>query len=51
MASKPPKRERKEKHPLDRVPMRKLATGLRKRLLMDLRDKNPDLKIGKLKKD
>jgi hypothetical protein len=48
MASKPSK---KEKHPLDRVPMRKLASGLRKRLLMDLRDKNPDLKIGKLRKD
>jgi hypothetical protein len=48
MASKSPK---KEKHPLDRVPMRKLASGLRKRLLMELREKNPDLKLGKLRKD
>jgi len=49
MASKPPKKTKIEKHPLDRVPMRKLATGLRKQLLRQLREKDPDLKIGKLR--
>ena len=48
MANKPPK---KEKHPLDRVPLRKLATGLRKQLIREIRKRDPDLKIGKLRKD
>ena len=48
MMNKPPKRE---KHPLDRIPTRKLAAGIRKQLLRKLREKNPDLDLGRPRKD
>jgi len=47
MANKPPKRE---KNLLDRVPVRKLASGLRKQLLKRLDEKNPGWKSGKPQK-
>jgi hypothetical protein len=47
MANKPPKRE---KNPLDRIPARKLAAGLRKQLLKRLDEKNPGWKFGKPQK-
>jgi len=50
MASKPPKRKQ-EKHPLDRVPTRKLAAGLRKQLVRKLDEKNPGWKSGKPQQD
>ena len=42
---------KREKDVLERMPMRKLAAGLRKQLLRKLKDKDPDLKIGKLRKE
>jgi hypothetical protein len=48
MASKPPKQE---KNPLDRMPVRKLAAGLRKQLRRKLDEKNPDWKSGKANKE
>jgi len=50
MANKP-RKSKTQKNPLDRVPMRKLASGLRKQLLRKLREKDPDLKLGKSQQD
>ena len=50
MASKP-RKSKPQRTALDRVPMRKLASGLRKELLRKLREKNPDLELGKSRKD
>jgi len=50
MASKPPKREIATKHPLDAIPTRKLAAGVRKQLLRQIEQREEELKAGKLKK-
>jgi len=50
MANKPPKQKR-ERHPLDRIPTRKLAAAVRKQLVGKIERNNPDWKSGKPKKD
>ena len=47
MVSKPPKRE---KHPLDRLPTRKLAAGVRKQLLRKIEQREKELEADKPKK-
>jgi hypothetical protein len=47
MVNKPPKQE---KHPLDRIPTRKLAAGVRKQLLRNIEKREQDQKAGNLKK-
>jgi hypothetical protein len=47
MASKPPKRER---HPLDKIPTRKLAAGVRKQLLRQIEQREDEMKADKPKK-
>jgi len=48
MANKPPKRE---KSTLEKIPLRKLAAGLKKQLKSKLDDIDPDWKSGKPKRD
>jgi len=47
MAPKPPTGER---HPLDRMPTRKLAAAVRKQLVSKIEKQNPDWKSGKPKR-
>ncbi|HTZ95774.1 MAG TPA: hypothetical protein VMB18_05220 [Terriglobales bacterium] len=46
-----PRKSKPQKNPLDRIPVRKLAAGLRKQLIRKLKEKYPDLELGKPRKD
>ncbi len=48
MARKPPARE---KHPLDALPTRKLAAGVRKQLLRKIEQREEEMRADKPKKE